>query len=279
MKIGLFFRKFKNPVIRISEDTANWFTSHNVGIEIPPDLKDKINYPTNPEFPKGCDMVVSLGGDGTLLRAVRLASKFDIPVLGINMGRLGYLTEVEENELYNSLFKIIRGEYKLETREMLKGQILRSGKKIREVHVLNDIYIYRDFHAPLVDATIYIDSERVGETRSDGLIVSTATGSTAYALSAGGAILDHECSDFEIVAICPHKLNQRPIIVPSSKRISLDVNSPEGNFSLFADGDIIDTIIPHDLVVATKSQYTAKLVRLSNKNFYQVLKSKFDWSS
>ncbi len=278
MTVGLFFRKNSESVIRIAKDTANWLVSHNITVKIPDEIKNKLDQKPSPDFPKGCDMVISLGGDGTLLRAVRISSKLDIPVLGINLGRLGYLTEVEENELHDSLFRIIRGEYKIETREMLKGVVLRSGREIKEIHALNDVYLYRDLQSPLVDAILYIDSERVGETRSDGLIICTATGSTAYALSAGGAIIDHECSNFEIVAICPHRLNQRPIIIPSSKKISLDFNSPEGNFSLFADGDMIESIVPHDMVVITKSEYTAKLIRLKSKNFYQVLKSKFDWS-
>jgi len=277
MNIGLFFRKFTDSVIRTAHDTTNWLKSNGATVYAPADISKYVNIEPNGDFPHGCDMVISLGGDGTLLRAVRQAAPLDIPVLGINLGRLGYLTEVEQSEIYDSLSKVLRSEYTIESREMLKAVIIRSGKEKTSVHALNDVYIYRDLSSALVDVKLYIDSEFVGMTRSDGLIVCTATGSTAYALSSGGAILDHECSNFEIVAICPHKINHRPIIIPSSKKVTLEFLSPEGKFSFFADGDLISEIKQHDKITIIRSEYTAKLIRLSDKSFWTVLKNKFDW--
>ena len=278
MTIGLFFRKITNSVIRTARDTANWLMSNNVNIKAPPDICERIDLEPSQSFPNDCDIVLSLGGDGTLLRAVRQTAPLNIPVLGINHGRLGYLTEVEQNEIFDSLSKLLEGSYSIESREMLMATIIRSGNVVSNTHALNDVYIYRDLNSPLVEVKLYIDSKPVGITRSDGLIVCTATGSTAYALSSGGAILDHDCSNFEIVAICPHRINHRPIVIPSSKKISIEFLSSAGKFSFFADGDVIDLIEQHDTISISRSKYTASLIRMSDKNFFTVLKTKFDWS-
>jgi NAD+ kinase len=278
MTIGLFFRNLTDSIIRTARDTANWLISNDVKVNATPEICNLLDIEMSDSFPMECDVVLSLGGDGTLLRAVRQSAPLDIPVLGINLGNLGYLTEVEESEIYNSLSKLLDREYTLESREMLNAVVIREGNEVSSTHSLNDVYIYRDVDSRLVEAQLYIDSQPVGITRSDGLIVCTATGSTAYALSSGGAILDHDCSNFEIVTICPHKISHRPIIIPSSKKVTIKFLSPSGRFSFFADGDVIDMVKEHDRINITRSKHTARLIRMSNKNFFNVLKTKFDWS-
>ncbi|HOO97311.1 MAG TPA: NAD(+)/NADH kinase [Caldisericia bacterium] len=278
MKIGLFFRKNSEQVLRTSLDAANWLESHNVEVSIPTGIAERINVKPDIGFPEGCEMILSLGGDGTLLRATRVAAPHGIPVIGINLGNMGFLTEIEQAELHNSLQKIFRKEYTIETRTMVRASVLRFGKEIRQIDALNDIYFHRDIREPLVSIVLYVDSEWIGKIRADGLIVSTTTGSTAYALSAGGAVVDPECDVMEIVPICPHKINQKPIIVPLHKKVTLEFTSPDLKVSLIADGDNIEDIEPYDVVIVSRSDFDAKLVRFKEKNFYNILRSAFDWS-
>ena len=218
-KVGIVFWKTDDNTLRTSQEAANWFQTRGVKACLPkrPELVHGLDIEECDEFPVGCDVVLSLGGDGTLLRSVEYAAPLQIPVLGVNLGNLGYLTEVEKTEFQGALDRVLQGDYQLDERLMLKGELLRTGSVLKTIYALNDIYFYRDMTSRIINVIIYIDNQRLGRTRADGIIVNTPTGSTGYALAAGGPIIDPKTDAFCITPICPHDFNQRPIIVPAEK--------------------------------------------------------------
>ncbi len=279
MKIGIYIRKIAENVLMTALDTVAWLQGRGVEVSVPEDVAVHLGLPSDPEFPKGCDVVLSLGGDGTLLRAVHRTAPLGIPVLGINLGRLGYLTEVEGSWIRNSLQRIISGQYDVERRMMIRGVVTRDGEEIISIDALNDIYLYRNIMSQVVDVIIYVDEELVSTSRGDGLIVSTPTGSTAYSLSAGGPIIDPESDVFLLVMICPHRIDQRPLIIPSHKTLRLIFDMSYGPASIFMDGDIITQLRPKDKLTIMRSPHQALLVRFGQKEFFRVLSIKFNWGN
>lgn len=279
-KVGLVFWKTDEYTLRTSQEAANWLAARGIEACLPdrPEFKHGLDIKECVDFPEGCDVILSLGGDGTLLRSVEYASPLGIPVLGVNLGNLGYLTEVERTEFQGALERVIKGDYQLDERVMLKGELLRAGEVLKTIYALNDIYFYRDMTSRIINVIIYIDNQRVGRTRADGIIVCTPTGSTGYALAAGGPIIDPKTDAFSISPICPHDFNQRTIIVPADKRITLEFEMPQGTYGCFADGQIIAPLVSHDKCTISRCPHSAKLIRFNKKDFYKVLGSVFHWS-
>jgi NAD+ kinase len=279
-KIGIVFWKTDDYTLRTSQEAANWLKTRGIETCLPkrPELSHGLDIPECEDFPNGCDVLLSLGGDGTLLRSVEYGSPQNIPVLGVNLGNLGYLTEVEKTEFQGALERVLAGDFQIERRLMLKGELLRTGEVLKTIYALNDIYFYRDMTSRIIATIIYIDNQRLGRTRADGIIVNTPTGSTAYALAAGGPIIDPKTEAFCITPICPHDFNQRPIIIPADKRITLEFEMPQGTYGCFADGQIITPLVSHDKAIISRCSHDALLVRLNKKDFYKVLSSVFHWS-
>jgi NAD+ kinase len=277
MKIGIFIRKITESIVMTAIDSVRWLQDRGVSVSAPEDVAIHLGINADPDFPKGCDLVLSLGGDGTLLRAIHKTAPYAIPVLGINLGHLGYLTEVEGSWLRNSLIRVISNQYDLERRFMIRGTLMREGKELLTIDAVNDIYLYRNILSQVVDVEAYVGEEKVSTTRADGLIVFTPTGSTAYALSAGGPIIDPECEVIGMISICPHRIDQRPIIIPNSKPLRLVFDMSYGPASIFADGDIISQLRPQDELIVTRSPYNAVFAKFGQKEFYRVLQIKFNW--
>lgn len=279
-KVGLVFWKTDEYTLRTSQEAANWLAARGIEACLPdrPEFKHGLDIKECVDFPEGCDVILSLGGDGTLLRSVEYASPLGIPVLGVNLGNLGYLTEVERTEFQGALERVIKGDFQLDERVMLKGELLRAGEVLKTIYALNDIYFYRDMTSRIINVIIYIDNQRVGRSRADGIIVSTPTGSTGYSLAAGGPIIDPKTYAFSITPICPHDFNQRTFIVPADKRITLEFEMPQGTYGCFADGQIIAPLVSHDKCTISRCPHSAKLIRFNKKDFYKVLGSVFHWS-
>jgi len=225
------------------------------------------------------DALVALGGDGTLLNAVRLLGNRSIPVLGVNLGRLGFLTSVTESELEEGLNSLVSGKYTTSSRTMLDGRIInRSGKERGEVLALNDMVVGWGQSTRIVTLEVSIDDEPVTSYRCDGVIVSTPTGSTGHSLSAGGPILHPEASALIINVICPHTLSARPLVVPDDVKISIVVKQTGKQLLMSVDGQDGESLSEGDALVIRKSPHKFQLVHLPGYQYFSVLRNKLQWS-
>ena len=226
-----------------------------------------------------CDLVIVIGGDGTMLNAARSLAKFDVPLIGINLGHLGFLTDIPW-ELYQSkLESILAGEFTMEKRLLLKAEIIRDGAVISENIAFNDVVVHKWEEARMLQFDTHIDDRFVNTQRADGLIISTPTGSTAYALSGGGPILYPNMLAIALVPICPHTLSQRPIVLPSEQRIEIQLNQPGSAGLLSFDGHSRAVLNCGDRIVVTRHQKNFTLLHPAGYDYFHILRAKLKWSN
>lgn len=231
-------------------------------------------------IPEDVDCVLVLGGDGTLLQASRDLVDKKLPLLGINMGTLGYLAEVEHRNITEALDKLIAGDYIIEKRMMITGSACHHNKRLMEDMALNDIVIGRRGRLRVVDFNIYVDDTFLCSYRADGIIISTPTGSTGYSLSAGGPIVAPEASLMLLTAIAPHTLNSRTIVLPDNVKITVELGGTnvfdnEGAEVTF-DGDTSVKLNVGNIIEVTKSEKMTRLIKLNNTSFVQILRKKMN---
>jgi len=231
------------------------------------------------ELPKLVDMLVVLGGDGTLLSAARNVADAhtDVPIFGVNLGSLGFMAEVTLDELYDNLAKAIAGKLGTEDRIMLTASVLRQGKRLVSYRVLNDAVINKGALARMMELKVSVSDGHLTTLRADGLILATPTGSTAYSLSAGGPIIHPTLHCFVVTPICPHTLSNRPIVLPDTVVVTVCLTSPSEDVSLTLDGQIGFPLLPQDVVEIRKSRYKMKLIKHPGKSFYEILRTKLKW--
>ncbi|MBI4633546.1 MAG: NAD(+)/NADH kinase [Deltaproteobacteria bacterium] len=223
------------------------------------------------------DLIVVFGGDGTMLRTARSVTGFNIPIVGINLGGFGYLTEVNLGEMYGALEMILKGEYRTEKRMMLDVQVYRGRKKIGEGCVLNDAVINRGNLSRIVELETAVDGQYLTTYKADGIIVSTPTGSTAYSLAAGGPIVFPEEDSIIINPICPHTLTNRPVILPRDCAVKVVLWTKEKGATLTLDGQVSFTLMAGDAVTIKKSHYITTLVASPHRNYLEILRTKLGW--
>jgi NAD+ kinase len=229
-------------------------------------------------IPKDLSMIVVLGGDGTLLSVARAMRSKQIPILGVNLGSLGFLTDVALKNLYSTLESILAGEAVLDTRMLLDAALTRKGDTVASEHVLNDVVITKGAIARIIELAVEIERQFVAVIRADGLIVSTPTGSTAYSLAAGGPILHPNLDAMILTPICPHTLTYRPVVIRDNVEIDLALRGDPGEVYVTFDGQTSEPMQPGDVVRVWKSRYSLKLVSLPEKNYFQVLRHKLRWA-
>jgi len=223
-------------------------------------------------------VVLVLGGDGTFLRVARLVCKYEIPILGVNLGGLGFLTEITTDELYPMVERIMSGDYSIEKREMLYATIHRgSGDRMGDYVVLNDVVINKGAVARMVDLAIYVNGSHVTTFRADGIILSTPTGSTAYSLSAGGPIVYPTLPVTIVTPICPHTLTNRPLVVSNETRIRVKVLTDTTDVYLTLDGQLGVNLRLGDVVEVRKSDTSVKLIKSPFRDYFTILKTKLMW--
>ena len=230
-----------------------------------------------PEVFEGADMVMALGGDGTMLRVVRELAGRDIPVIGVNVGSLGFLTSVSEDNLERALLCISKGEFEVEESTVLEAGILRSGSCVGSYHGINDIVVARGASSRVIAVDLSIDGDEVTTYVCDGLIVSTPAGSTGYCLSAGGPILVPSAQAFVISLICPHTLSSRPLVVCDTCTIKIVVRDPGEDVLVSADGQVGMSLREADEVSITRSSRKARFVHLPEHSYFSVLRQKLNW--
>lgn len=275
--VGLVINLNKKNVLKIAEDISKWFYQQNILL-----YECKNNFcRINSDYPEDMakdleklDLILVLGGDGTLLNTARLAAPFQIPILGINMGYLGFLTEVDLETLFFSLERLVAGEYRLEERMMLRCELKRKGNLIDEFLALNDIVVAKGPFSRMILFDTYVNDQYIDTYSADGIIVSTPTGSTAYSLSAGGPIVFPEMELMLITPICPHTLYSRPMVIGADNNIRIVLKSDSEDVMLTVDGQHGYKLVRWDEIIIKKSSLHTKLVRLNSKTFADILRSK-----
>jgi len=223
------------------------------------------------------DLLVVFGGDGTILRTARLARKRDVPIVGINLGGFGYLTEVNLSEMFAALELILAGNFQIEKRMMLDVEIQGGEEPFREGTVLNDVVINRGNLSRIVELETTVDGRYLTTFKADGLIIATPTGSTAYSLAAGGPIIFPELKLILINPICPHTLTNRPVILPESAVIRVSLCTLEQGATVTLDGQVSFTVKFGDIVTIRKSRYITTLVSSPHRGYLEILRTKLGW--
>jgi NAD+ kinase len=232
--------------------------------------------PNAADLARSVDLLLVFGGDGTLLRAAHEIAGSSTPMLGINIGGLGFLTAVPSDELERALKLLWCGEFTFERRALIEATRTREGRPVRHI-ALNDFVIGRGEVSRLIELEVDVNGDPLTRYRGDGLIVSSPTGSTAYSLAAGGAVVFPTADVFALTPICPHTLSNRSLIVPLSATIRITPINPTPSTILSADGEVIGVLSPGDTVTVRRSRHTIRLIQLADSSFFEALRRKLHW--
>ena len=258
--------KPKQPeVARVVSDLMLWFQNKKVVATL------------EPQGTSTADLVVVLGGDGTLLAAARLLGDHQVPIVAVNYGGLGFLTEVTLDEMYPALERVLTGDFITELRMMVDLYVSRGGTQIAQHRALNDVVINKGTLSRMIELEARVDGQYVSRFRADGLIVSTPTGSTAYNLSAGGPIISPTISAMVMTPICSHTLTNRPIVLPEGVKVEITLRSAQDDVYVTVDGQVGLKLQMDDTMVVEKSEVAVKLVAPADKNYFDVLRGKLKW--
>ena len=227
----------------------------------------------------GIDLAVVIGGDGTMLRAARQLARHDVPVIGINLGRVGFLADIPADVMVAEVGKILDGQGESTRRMLLHAEVVRAGKTIHSAHALNDVVITKGELARLIEFETSLDGEFVSAMRADGIIIATPTGSTAYALSAGGPILFPDLPAIALVPICPHTLSLRPLVVPAESTIEVVMTgaAPGQHAHVSFDGQTTVALEDHDRVRVRRADFSVELLHPAGRSHFEVLRTKLHW--
>jgi len=240
------------------------------------DAELNVQYLPHKEMLERADLMIILGGDGSILQDATDCAVSDIPVLGINLGKIGFLTEIEEDNIEAALDKLLNGDYRIEERMLLQFEIHKNGECTYSHLALNDVVVSKSAGAKLVGMELYADKELMYRYIADGLIIATPTGSTGYSISAGGPVVDPNMELYVATPICAHMLSVRSAVLSADKPITikLDTTYPDNDALVTADGDVHGQISGADEVLILKSPYRFKLIKTENKSFYHTLVTK-----
>lgn len=280
--IGIFAKKSHPDINRIISRIIAFLQSRNVKVlienEFGPD-SDKMTIITEKEnIPQESDLIIVFGGDGTLLSVSRLDNVTEIPILAVNLGGLGFLTEIRVEEIMDMLGKVLASDYDVEKRMMFDVQLKRVGDgKVENFIALNDVVVNKSALARMIDLDTYVNDMFLNAYRADGLIISTPTGSTGYSLSAGGPIIYPSLKLIAIIPICPHTLTNRPIILDDEKEIMFTLRSGDDDVYLTMDGQVGVVMNVGDQVSVYKSKKIINLIKSPFRNYFEVLKEKLKW--
>lgn len=278
-KIGIISKAGKPEPIEILKGLIPWLKERDVEIYLDMDTARAFNIEgySRSQIPDLAELVIVLGGDGTMLSVARLVSEKGIPIVGVNLGGLGFITDVQRTEIHEAIEAVLAGKCTIEERLMLIAGVHRHGEKISEYNALNDVVINKGALARIIDLETFINKAYVTTFRADGLIIATPTGSTAYSLSAGGPVLYPTMENIVLTPICPHTLTNRPIVLPDDVLIEINLKSSAEDVFLTMDGQVGFSLRQNDTVVIEKSRYKAKFMIPCERDFFQVLRTKLRW--
>ena len=278
-RIGIVAKAASREAIHTAHELAEWLRRRDLEVALDEAILRARASASDPPFrpDEAYDLVVVLGGDGTLLSVARSLAG-SVPILGVNLGNLGFLTEINRGELYPTMVQVLAGKFRTEKRSLFDVELRREGNGTPlKYRVLNDAVINKSALARIIQLTLTIDGHLVARFRADGLILSTPTGSTAYNLSAGGPILGALLGVAVLTPICPHALSLRPMVVPDTSSIEVTLETPREEVYLTLDGQEGTSMGYQDTVAITRSRATVKLIKVSERTFYDNLRGKLRW--
>ena len=294
-RIGIIAKKNKPEAVSIARSLVEWLQPKKIEVYIEEEmgrllftsgpslraglpLSDAyINSVERSDIPDHVEMVIVLGGDGTLLSVARLVGDHEVPILGVNLGGLGFLTEITLEELYRVLERVIQGDFITDERVVLNAAVIRRGERMAEFIVLNDAVINKGALARIIDLETTINEEYLTTFKSDGLIISTPTGSTAYNLSAGGPIVYPSLHCIIITPICSHTLTNRPIVIPDDVEIRAILKTKQQEVILTLDGQQGFSLEFEDVVEVRKAEGRILLIKSPYRHYFEVLREKLKW--
>jgi len=277
--LGIFGNHTEPQILKTIKEHIVWIKSKGIEFFVDKELNEKLDSSVPlkkslgcEKLAKKCNIILVFGGDGTMLLAARKIGIFGVPILGVHSGSLGFLTEVTPEKLIENIDALLAGDYDIDNRILLEAKKFDEGQ--RTLFALNDFVIDKGFYGRTLLVKIIIDGIYCNKFSSNGVIVSTATGSTAYSLSAGGPILFPTLKDILITPICAHQLGVRPLIVPGDFRVEIQVQSGDYSASLYADGQTGFLLKNNQRVEIKRSKHSVNFIHFKEKNFYQILREK-----
>lgn len=277
-RVGLIVNLRKTRGGKFLQILNDWFTRRKIEVVMPEQQNAGGNEPgfLFPEikFTEKVDLIITLGGDGTLLGAARSLAGTGIPILGVNLGHLGFLTDLEMADLFPCLDRLLQGDYIIEKRMMLAAEVRREGASVASFYALNDVVITKGPLSRIIRLETYVGDEYLATYRADGIIVASPTGSTAYSLSAGGPIARPDLGVMIVTPICPHTLYARPFILADHEVIRIVMKSESSDVMVTIDGQIGFPLKRKDQILVKKADVYTNLVRVRNRSFFEVLRIK-----
>ena len=281
-KIGVFCKPKAPSATDILGRLIPWLRKQNYHIFLDTGTAAIINETSSyekREISQQADLLIVLGGDGTLLSVARAAHPHNIPILAVNLGSLGFLAEISIDELYPTLENILAGKFEIENRMLLNACIWRNGEKVEDHNVLNDVVINKGAVARVINLQVLVNGQYMTSYRADGLIIATPTGSTAYSLSAGGPIIHPSMHTLVLSPICPFTLTNRSILIPDQSIIQVKLAAEYDDVRVTLDGQEGYDMRAGDILKIKKTKTSLQLIRGPNKNYYQILRDKLHWGS
>lgn len=283
LKAGLFINRDKKKALLAARKIINWFKEREMPVymareDVIGDKQEGILMPRQ-ELAREIDMIIVVGGDGTFLNAARYYAASNTPILGFNVGRMGFLTEMELGRLDYILEDLVAGKYQIEERMMLQGIVVRRGNELTRVLGLNDIVVSKGAFARIIELTLRISGETITTYPGDGLIIATPTGSTAYSLSAGGPIVSPGLRSLIITPICPHTLYARSLVVQDKEKIEIEIARADRRVMLTVDGQEGIRLSKGDMIQFTPAEESTSLVRVAGTTFYEILRNRLNYKN
>lgn len=277
--VGIVSKPRSDRAATLIPELCAWLEKHGVQVLLDEDSAGYAGAAAGlprDEVAKGAQLLIVLGGDGTLLSAARAAIGLDIPLFAVNLGGLGFLTAIKVEDLYLQLECALSGDQRVAERRMLHAELWRASRLVAQHEALNDMVLTKSEIARMIDLEVYVDKSFVCVYKADGLIVATPTGSTAYSLSAGGPIMIPTVAAIAITPICPHMLTNRPLIVPEESEIQVTVRGTAPTY-MTIDGQVGSQLESGDQIVCRRSEHTVSLLHPPDKLFFDVLREKLKW--
>jgi NAD+ kinase len=277
-KIGIFSKQKPDISRKVLLELTSWLRERNYETLMAPETAGIINEISDlkkEKIPSKADLIIVLGGDGTLLSVARLTHPFDVPILAVNLGSLGFLTEVALPELYKTLEQVLKGESGIERRMLLNALLKRGGQIVHDDFALNDVVINKNA-ARIVNLEVHVNGQYMTSYRADGLIISTPTGSTGYSLSAGGPIIHPSMNALVLSPICPFTLTNRPIVIPNQSTLQVRLITEE-EVQVTLDGQTGYPMFRDDILEIKQGPTPVSLIQAKGKNYYQILRRKLHW--
>jgi NAD+ kinase len=279
-QIGIIAKHAENEVVEIVGGLNSWLKERNMNPLLDRETAQVLrsgNGILRSRLPEMADVIIALGGDGTLLSAARVVGNSGVPILAVNMGSLGFITAVTLDELYPVMEALLSGKVSFDERMMLVCHVHRLGERVANYTVLNDVVINKGALAKIIDIRAYIDDLYLSTFKADGLIISTPTGSTAYSLSAGGPIVYPTMKCILLTPICPHTLTNRPLVVPGDMVVKAELKTKETDVLLTLDGQVGFGLREDDIIEVRKSDSSLKLIKSPFKDHFEILRAKLKW--